>query len=142
MVIVIKKDVELMQALAIRRVVFIEEQGVPESIELDEHDVTSQHFLASLAGLAVGTGRLRVDKEGRCKLERIATLRHYRKMGVGSGVLMAMEDYLRKRGETECYLNAQSSATKFYETRGYAISSEVFQEANIPHVRMTKNLLS
>ena len=47
-----------MQALAIREVVFIEEQHVPEGIERDAEDARAFHVLAFQGGHAVGTGRL------------------------------------------------------------------------------------
>ena len=45
------------EASAIRRAVFVVEQGVPEDIELDEHDPYCLHALArDAAGRAIGTG--------------------------------------------------------------------------------------
>ena len=49
---------ELKKAFAIRVRVFVREQGVPEEIELDEDDRRAIHFLALVAGKAVGTARV------------------------------------------------------------------------------------
>jgi predicted GNAT family N-acyltransferase len=38
------------------------------------------------------------------------------------------------------WCNAQLSAVPFYERLGYAAAGDTFQEAGIPHVRMTKHL--
>ena len=52
--------------MAIRRQVFVQEQNVPEQQELDEHDATALHLLATLDGRPVGTARLLIDgTEGR-----------------------------------------------------------------------------
>ncbi|MBL9038004.1 MAG: GNAT family N-acetyltransferase, partial [Archangium sp.] len=49
---------ELFQALAIREIVFIEEQSVPEGLERDSEDAKAFHVLAMKKGHAIGTGRL------------------------------------------------------------------------------------
>ena len=54
----VKNEGELMQALALREIVFIEEQSVPESMERDDDDATAYHVLALAGGHAIGTGRL------------------------------------------------------------------------------------
>src|SRR5215210_3564681 len=54
----VKNDGELFQALAIREIVFIEEQHVPEGIERDAEDARAYHVLAFQGGHAIGTGRL------------------------------------------------------------------------------------
>ena len=54
----VRDEAELMQALAIREVVFIEEQHVPEGIERDAEDARAFHVLAFQGGHAIGTGRL------------------------------------------------------------------------------------
>ena len=59
----VKNEGELMQALAVREVVFIEEQSVPEDMERDEDDQHAYHLLAMDKGHAIGTGRLVALKE-------------------------------------------------------------------------------
>src|SRR5690606_1781587 len=49
---------DLAAALAIREVVFIEEQQVPAEIERDDEDPTAYHVLALVDVHAIGTGRL------------------------------------------------------------------------------------
>src|SRR5260370_716398 len=44
---------ELARCLAIRREVFVDEQGVPIEAEMDAHDAACTHFLALAAGEAV-----------------------------------------------------------------------------------------
>src|SRR5678815_5991789 len=54
----VKEEPELFQALAIREVVFIEEQHVPETVERDTEDARAHHLLVFAEGHAIGTGRL------------------------------------------------------------------------------------
>ncbi|MFV2117435.1 GNAT family N-acetyltransferase, partial [Streptomyces sp. Act-28] len=53
-------DEDRAAAFAVRREVFVVEQGVAEEIEYDAHDATAVHVLAvrTADGVALGTGRL------------------------------------------------------------------------------------
>ena len=55
----VENDRELEEAFSIRRTVFIEEQNVPEVIELDSFDKTAAHILAFDREKLVGTARWR-----------------------------------------------------------------------------------
>ena len=48
---------EHQNCLSIRKKVFIEEQGISEDIELDDHKVNTTNFLALLNEECVGTAR-------------------------------------------------------------------------------------
>ena len=67
---------------SIRTQVFVEEQGVPETLEHDEYEALSSHFLVFDQKKAVATARWRRTKDG-IKLERFAVLPNYRGKGIG-----------------------------------------------------------
>lgn len=143
----VQNEAELMQALAIREVVFIEEQSVPESFERDADDASAFHVLALEGGHAVGTGRLiPVAKvpEGETgtwgRVGRMAVLQSHRKAGVGSQLLLALEAEAARRKLTGVLLHAQLSAMEFYKRHGYLPHGAVFDEAGMPHLEMTKKL--
>ena len=46
-------------AFSVRRKVFVEEQGVPLSLELDELDKTADHFVVYTENTPIGAGRIR-----------------------------------------------------------------------------------
>ncbi len=136
-----------MQALAIREVVFIEEQSVPEDIERDDDDAVAYHLLAMDKGHAIGTGRLAVlktppqDEAGSWgRVGRMAVLQAYRRSGVGSRLLAALEEEAKKRGMHGIMLHAQLSAMDFYKRHGYQPHGAVFQEAGMPHLEMKRRL--
>ena len=80
------KDVE--QCLRLRWTVFVEEQGVPPSKELDPHDKEGAvHVLASLDGVPCGAGRLIFSGPGVAKIERMAVIDDVRGRGAGPEVL-------------------------------------------------------
>jgi len=138
---------DLAQALAIREVVFIEEQAVPETLERDEEDAQAFHVLAFDGKHAVGTGRLvalddaPAGESGRWgKIGRMAVLASHRKAGVGHLILTRLEDEARARELGGIILNAQVHAHAFYIKHGYETSSAEFEEAGMPHVQMRKKL--
>ena len=131
---------ELERCLAIRREVFVEEQGVPIDEEMDAHDAGCVHFLAFDAGDAVGTARLRETEGGRVKAERVAVRRSVRRSGIGRALMRALEDEARVRDAGELLLNAQAPVVAFYECLGYRAEGPEFLEAGIPHRAMRKPL--
>jgi len=125
------------QACRVRFAVFVEEQGVPQEIELDEWDAPSEHALVlDAAGRAIATGRLLPDGH----IGRMAVLRDWRGQGVGAAVLSALIARARVRGMTRAVLNAQTRAQGFYARFGFARIGAEFMEAGIPHVNMERLL--
>lgn len=122
---------------AIRRAVFIDEQGVPEDLEWDAADAVSLHALALTAdGEAIATGRLLPDGH----IGRMAVLRPYRGRGAGRAILQWLLDRARAQGHAAVILHAQSHALGFYARAGFVPSSAEFMEAGIPHRQMTLRL--
>jgi predicted GNAT family N-acyltransferase len=141
----IQNEAELFQALAIREVVFIEEQHVPEGIERDAEDAKAYHVLAFQGGHAIGTGRLVMlpqPPEGQtgtwAQIGRMAVLQAHRKAKVGSKLLESLEAEARKRGVSGIMLHAQLFALEFYKKHGYVPVGSVFMEAGIEHLEMHK----
>jgi predicted GNAT family N-acyltransferase len=121
------------ELLAIRRAVFIEEQKVPESIEIDGRDPDCYHVLAcDEDGGPIGTARM--DRSG--KIGRMAVLPQYRGLGVGTKMLKAITDCGKSKGIEDFHLSAQVSAVGFYEKMGFEPYGEEFQEAGIKHINM------
>lgn len=146
-IVPVQNEGDLFQALAIREVVFIEEQHVPEGIERDADDPRAYHVLAMQGGHAVGTGRLVPLAEGPHgrpgkwgQVGRMAVLQSHRKSGLGSRLLTALEEEARRRGLDAIILHAQLYALEFYRKHGYEPVGAVFEEAGMPHLEMHKNL--
>jgi predicted GNAT family N-acyltransferase len=143
----VENEGELMQALAIREIVFIEEQSVPESLERDADDVNAFHVLAMDGKHAIGTGRLvnlsqaPAGESGAWgRVGRMAVLQSNRKGGTGSRLLKALEAEAQKRKLSGILLHAQLSAMEFYKRHGYEPHGAVFEEAGMPHLEMKKKL--
>jgi predicted GNAT family N-acyltransferase len=127
------------QAWALRRRVFIEEQHVPEEIELDADDARAIHALALEDERAVGCGRM-LERDDYVKIGRMAVLAERRGAGVGRRVLEFLVERARRRGFRCAVLDAQLHAEGFYLKQGFTPVGEVFEEAGIPHRRMERAL--
>lgn len=130
----------MQRALAIRRRVFIEEQNVPEEIELDADDEHAFHALAILDGVAIGCGRTLKRADGEVKIGRMAVLREFRKTGVGAQILRFLIERARERGFRKAILHAQLTAQGFYLKEGFNPVGGVFDEAGIAHRKMERDL--
>ena len=122
---------------AVRRAVFINEQGVPEAMEWDGHDAAALHLLATTTdGLPIGCARLLPDGH----LGRMAVLPAWRGQGVGRALLAAALSAAETRGLTTLKLSAQTHAAGFYQAAGFVTLGAEYDEAGIPHVAMQKRL--
>ena len=133
---VVDDKADVIAALDIRREVFCVEQGVDESEEIDGLDPECSHYLARLAGEAVGTARTRLlANVGGVKIERVAVRKSLRGRGIGKAIMICVLDDITVG---PAVLNAQLQVEKFYARLGFIAKGDVFQEAGIDHVRMVK----
>jgi predicted GNAT family N-acyltransferase len=136
--IAVTQDIATCRAL--RRTVFIDEQGVAEADELDDLDGEAVHLLATEAGQAVGSARLlRIGHVG--KVGRVCVLASARGKGLGAALMRAAEAEFRAMpGITKIKLGAQTHALGFYEALGFTAIGPVFDDAGIPHREMVMDL--
>ena len=128
------------QAFAIRRAVFVVEQGGGEALEFDARDDEACHLLALRAGAPVGTLRLRWLEGGVAKLERVAVMAGARGAGIGQALLRAALARAAAAGATEARLHAQTIAQGFYARLGFVAFGPTFDEDGIAHVAMRRPL--
>ncbi len=128
-------------AIAVRERVFVAEQGVPVEEELDGRDGEALHLIALPAGGAPAIGTLRLLFDGEVvKVGRVAVDRDWRGHGIAARMLeIALEEAV-SRGARRARLASQLEVVPLYERAGFAVESEVFEEAGIPHVWMGREL--
>ena len=141
---------DLEACFAVRKEVFVGEQGVPEDIEYDAYDAVALHVLAVRDdGVPLGTGRLLHGEAAAAKVDgdlsvgslgRLAVTREARGLGVGVALVRAIEDAARARGLAAVDLHAQTHALGFYERLGYEAYGPEYAEAGIPHRAMRRTL--
>lgn len=137
-IVTTEKEKEL--AFAVRKKVFVEEQGVPVTLELDEQDETATHFIVLDDEQVIAAARLREIEPNVGKVERVCVLPEYRGQHLGVLIMETIEKHAAKLDWSFLKLNAQSYAVPFYEKIGYEITSPEFMDADIPHRAMKKTI--
>ena len=128
------QDTEMAEkAFAIRKMVFVEEQGVDPNLEYD-HEEEASHYLLFLGEKPIATARWRETEKG-IKLERFAVLPQFRNRGIGEIIL---KEVLKDVSSSEkmIYLHAQIKAVTFYGRNGFYKVGDQFTEAGIGHFLM------
>lgn len=139
-ILFITADSALMPAaFALRHEVFVDEQAVPIELEIDAYDQTAAHLVALSGTELVGTLRI-LPHAGAAKIGRVAVRKDARGTGLGTRMMAAAERYAVEQGLRAVVLDAQVSVTAFYHRLGYEESGDVFDDAGIPHIRMSKRL--
>lgn len=140
-VILAEDETILWQVYAIRKEVFIEEQEILQQEEFDEFEDSSRHFLARINAKPAGAARWRTTDKG-CKLERFAVMPGARENGIGSALVTAiLEDIKKEKGQGQhLYLHAQLKSIPLYEKFGFKKVGDQFVECNIEHFEMERVL--
>ena len=151
-------DHELEQALELRRVVFVDEQGVSLAAERDGRDADGIHLVALEGGRVVGTCRLvaasgpdRSGGDGRgggrsgrggleFRLGRLAVASEWRRRGIASALLGRAETEARASGAERIVLHAQTYACRLYTEAGYRRRGQPFLEEGMEHITMERPL--
>lgn len=127
--------------LEVRFRVFVDEQGVPPSLEEDEHDPHALHLLAlDKTGQAVACARMFYQGD-TALVGRMAVLKPFRGRNIGTRLLRELLKQARLRRASKVQLHAQCSAEPFYRRQGFIPVGPVFEEAGIPHQKMVNELL-
>jgi predicted GNAT family N-acyltransferase len=132
-------DPERDAAIALRHRVFCEEQGVPETDEVDGRDGDGLHLVAVEDGEIIATCRL-VFVGATVQFSRLAVAAGHRRRGIASAMLDAADAEARGAGARRMVLHAQTYAEALYISHGYRPRGGRFVEARIEHVAMEKAL--
>ena len=122
--------------LSIRFDVFVKEQGVHPSLEIDGQDPDCLHAIAYTDGKAAGTGRLLPNGH----IGRMAVLPDFRSRGIGSAILRTLIKAAIDRGDRQVSLASQVHAAPFYKRFGFQTQGDPFMEAGIEHIHMQLQL--
>jgi predicted GNAT family N-acyltransferase len=128
-----------LDSLKIRNAVFVKEQQVPLELEIDQNEAYAVHFvLYNDQDEATATLRLLPIDEQTLKLQRMAVAVPYRSQGLGRILIEGAENFAKKQGYHKITLGAQLTAKGFYLALGYQPEGDVFLDADMPHIKMTK----
>ena len=136
----VTNDGELKAAFAVRTQIFVDEQGISEDLELDEHDSEALHMVVKDGDKVIGTARVLFLATNQAKLERMAILKPFRRRGIGRRIISFLIEELRNRQVEQVVLHAQYLVVAFYESCGFEKSGSPFWEAGIKHIKMQRQL--
>lgn len=123
----------------LRRIVFIDEQGVSEADERDDLDQDCLHLLAHVASVPAGTARIHI-KDGVAKIGRVCVLPAQRGTGLGAALIRKAMAVAKAHGASKAKLGAQLHALGFYEALGFTAFGPVYDDAGIDHRDMVQDL--
>ena len=121
---------------AIRYEVFVEEQNVPEELEIDGLDNEAKHVLAFVDEVPIGTGRILSDGH----IGRLAVLKKYRRQGAGKLIMKELMKWAQDMSLEKVWLSSQWHAHSFYLDLGFVCVGEIYEEAGIDHIKMFRTL--
>lgn len=131
---------ELYQIIKARESVFVVEQYCPYQ-ETDDLEPHAWHLSVMVNGELAAYARV-VEagiKDRLPSIGRVMTIKTFRGRGIGRAL---MEEAIRftehQFSNTDIKISAQVYLQKFYESLGFHISSEPYDEDGIPHIDMVK----
>ena len=120
----------------VRFKVFVDEQNVPEELEIDGLDDDATHILILLDDKAIGTGRILSDGH----IGRVAVLKQFRGKGVGKLIMKMLIEWAQENQLKSLWLSSQWHARGFYIDLSFTCTGEKYEEAGIDHIKMTRKL--
>ncbi len=133
-------------AFAVRRAVFVEEQGYTLPQEFDGLDARAMHAVASVAGArpgVVGTARLVLDRDGSgtvAHIGRVSVLPPHRGRGVGSAMVAFVVRNAAMMGPYLVRAGAQVAAIGFWVSMGFERTGDGYMDFHVPHEWMELRL--
>jgi predicted GNAT family N-acyltransferase len=128
---------DMLKALAVRSIVFCEEQEVPYRLEYGDGDLDAVHIIGIVDEEPATAARLRFFGQ-YAKLERIAVRKRYRGQNLGHALVDYMIGLARERGYRKFKLSAQVHLESFYAAHGFVALGEYFVDAGIDHSMMMR----
>jgi ribosomal protein S18 acetylase RimI-like enzyme len=116
--------------------------GEPRGSERDELDAAGWHRMACLSGrVPAGVARLHLNSPGQAQIRFMAVEPDCRQRGIGTALVVSLEDVARQLGATEIVLHARDEAVGFYAGLGYEVTGTAhILYGSIRHQAMRKRL--
>jgi predicted GNAT family N-acyltransferase len=108
---------DLMQVAVIRAAVYMAEQACPYDEEFDGNDFVAAHFIGFIGKEPVGCLRVRFFADF-AKIERLAVRREHRNSTVAFRMVRECVKYLKRKGYTKIYGQAQDQIVDFWSRFG------------------------
>ena len=130
---------ELQIHLAIRRAVFVAEQGLFDGTDADEHDddPSTVHVLGFVRGEPAGTVRLYPLAGSLWHGDRLAVLPSFRRDRIGGQLVRLAVALAGERGGSRMQARVQQVNVRFFEHLGWAPTAPPADHLGVPHQWMS-----
>ena len=111
-----------------------------ESLEDDLED-SSYHLMGiDDENNVIASGRVHFNDNNQAQIRYMAVKDGYKRKGIGSEIVLKLEDYASSKGAKRMVLNARENALSFYLSLGYSEKGPYLSDTGIPHSKMEKDL--
>ena len=111
-----------------------------ESLEDDIED-SSYHLMGiNDENDVIASGRVHFNNKKEAQIRYMAVKDSYKRKGIGSEIVIRLEDYATSKGAERMVLNSRENALSFYLSLGYIEKGPYQSDTGIPHSKMEKNL--
>ena len=121
--------------------VFIQEQKIVCEEELDGLDEKCIHVFLEEDEIVVAYCRIvpkGINYEN-ISIGRVLVLEGFRRKGIAQEMLKVTVEYIKSNfQDNKIVLSSQLYAKVLYESVGFIVASDIYEEAGIPHVKMYK----
>jgi putative N-acetyltransferase (TIGR04045 family) len=124
---------------AIRRAVFVDEQGLFDGADTDAHDARDDvvHVLATHLGRPAGTVRLYPLGGGEWLGDRLAVLPEFRAAAIGGPLVRFAVATAGARDGTRMHAHVQVANERFFHRLGWTTAGTQETYVGTPHIPMT-----
>ena len=119
--------------------VFVCEQEIIEEQDFDDKDKLCHHVLLKEDGRIVAYSRIVPKGIGyeNISIGRVLVLNSHRRRGIAQKMMKVALEFIKNNlNENIVVLSAQEYVKEMYSSVGFKVISDVYDEVNIPHVKM------
>ena len=119
--------------------VFVCEQEIIEEQDFDDKDKLCHHVMLKEDGRIVAYSRIVPKGIGyeNISIGRVLVLNSHRRRGIAQKMMKVALDFIKNNlNENIVVLSAQEYVKEMYSSVGFKVISDVYDEVNIPHVKM------
>lgn len=119
--------------------VFVCEQEIVEEQDFDDKDKLCHHVMLKEDGRIVAYSRIVPKGIGyeNISIGRVLVLNSHRRRGIAQKMMKVALEFIKNNlNENIVVLSAQEYVKEMYSSVGFKVISDVYDEVNIPHVKM------
>ena len=119
--------------------VFVCEQEIIEEQDFDDKDKLCNHVMLKEDGRIVAYSRIVPKGIGyeNISIGRVLVLNSHRRRGIAQKMMKVALEFIKNNlNENIVVLSAQEYVKEMYSSVGFKVISDVYDEVNIPHVKM------